>query len=115
MIGAEMPKMDAFTLSLMTNEPLLRITKDTHCAHPLYTNDSESVWVAPKKDGSGIFTAVFNLSDEERVMEVNFEENDLPVTAKPLRELWTGKEVPNSGKISCAVAPHDCCVWYIAR
>ena len=47
MIGAEMQKNDAFTLSLLTNASILEILKESWCAHPLRTTETESVWISP--------------------------------------------------------------------
>ncbi|MBE5807745.1 MAG: alpha-galactosidase [Clostridiales bacterium] len=107
MIGAEMTKNDDFTLSLLTNAPLLAIEKESWCAHPLCTNDLESVWVAPRQDGDGCYVAVFNLSDETRTVEASIE---TPFTEAV--ELWTNEK---DAALSKELPPHDCAVWRVRR
>ncbi|MBQ4075650.1 MAG: glycoside hydrolase family 27 protein [Clostridia bacterium] len=110
MIGAEMTKNDDFTLQLLTNGPLLEIEKITHCAHPIYRTPSECAWMAPCRDGSGGYIALFNLSDEERAVSIQPD----PWQGKAT-ELWTGKECAPGDALSALLGPHDAAVWKIER
>ena len=112
MIGAEMSKNDAFTLSLLTNGDVLAIGKETHCAHPLITTDEESVWVAPRKDGKGIYAALFNLSDRARKVSVPREL--LECGAAEATELWTGEKTMPGDAISAELGVHDAAVFLLA-
>ena len=109
MIGGDMPKNDAFTLALLTNGPLLAIEKESWCAHPVFTSDKASVWLAPRKDGRGVYAAAFNLDDEAR--ETAVPEEALEGFRGPARELWTGRET--DGPLSALLQPHDAAVWLV--
>ena len=106
MMGGELTKCDAFTLSLLTNAGVLEIQKQSFCAHPLRTTDTEAVWIAPRKDGRGTYIAVFNLSDEERRITVLPEETE--TAAGHAVELWTGDSYRT---LSADLRPHACAVW----
>ena len=108
MMGGELTKCDPFTLSLLTNENVLNIQKSSFCAHPLRTTDEEAVWIAPRKDGQGMYIAVFNLSDEVRRIAVTEEETEIPVSKAV--ELWTGTD---SLELSAELGPHACAVWLV--
>ena len=108
MMGGELTKCDPFTLSLLTNENVLNIQKSSFCAHPLRTTDEEAVWIAPRKDGQGMYIAVFNLSDEVRSIAVTEEETEIPVSKAV--ELWTGTD---SLELSAELGPHACAVWLV--
>ena len=108
MMGGELTKCDPFTLSLLTNENVLNIQKSSFCAHPLRTTDEEAVWIAPRKDGQGMYIAVFNLSDEARRIAVTEEETEIPVSKAV--ELWTGTD---SLELSAELGPHACAVWLV--
>lgn len=109
MIGAEMTKNDVFTLELLTNAPLLEIQKTTWCAHPLYTTDEASAWVAPRKDGKGVYVALFNLSDKKRKLSLDAAEAGLN-GVKSATELWSGKK---GKKLSATLNAHDAAVWFV--
>ncbi len=106
MMGGELTKCDAFTLSLLTNAGVLEIQKQSFCAHPLRTTDTEAAWIAPRKDGRGAYIAVFNLSDEERRITVLPEETE--TAAGHAVELWTGDSYRT---LSADLRPHACAVW----
>ena len=108
MMGGELTKCDSFTLSLLTNENVLNIQKSSFCAHPLRTTDMEAVWIAPRKDGQGMYIAVFNLSDEVRRIAVTEEETEIPVSKAV--EFWTGTD---SLELSAELGPHACAVWLV--
>ena len=109
MIGGELTKNDAFTLDLLTRKDVLEIEKESWCAHPLRTAEEESAWIAPRKDGKGMYLALFNLGDKKRTVTVTAEEAGLPFLAG--QELWGGKEVRKAKQIRMALAPHDAAVW----
>ena len=106
MIGGDLPKNDAFTLSLLTNGALLAIEKESWCAHPLYRTEEECAWIAPRKDGAGCYAAVFNLSDRER--DVVLPEAALERRPAAATELWSGKQ---AAPWTAALPPHDAAVW----
>ena len=109
MIGAEMTKLDDFTLGLLTNRAVLDMEKKSWCAHPLYTTEEKAAWVAPRKDGQGVYVALFNLSDEKRVLSLSAEEAGLTGIAYA-RELWTDG---TALEIKAELAPHDAAVWLV--
>ncbi len=113
MIGGEMTKNDPFTLKLLTNAGILEIEKNTSGGRPLRNSDAESVWIAPKKDGTGTYAALFNLSDEERRIRVS--ETELETHVTDVTELWSGKTGAAEGEINELIPPHDVKVFRIER
>ena len=110
MIGAEMTKNDEFTLSLLTNADVLAIGKESFCGHPLWTTEEESVWVAPRQDGQGVYIALFNLSDAERTVSVARSQYEAGCSAV---ELWSGKPADAADGLSACLAPHDAVVYLV--
>ncbi len=89
MIGSELTKMDAWTVSLLTNEKALSILKETSMARMLRRTEDEAVMLAVRRDGEGGYLAFFNLSDEPR--PVSCRETDVEVDFARCEELWTGE------------------------
>lgn len=108
MIGGEMTRFDGFTLDLLTNAAVLEIEKASWCAHPLYTTDEASAWIAPRTDGAGCYVAAFNLSDEPRRVAVTADE--LGRGWARATELWTGAAAEGP---SALLAPHDAAAWLL--
>ena len=111
MIGAEMTKNDAFTLSLLQNKDVLDMTKKSFCAHPLTTTEEESIWMATRKDGQGVYAAAFNLSAEERTVTITAEMLEGGYTCAT--ELWTKEAADPSKGLSVTLKPHDAAVWLV--
>ena len=111
MMGGELTKNDDFTLSLLTREDVLKILRDSACGHPLRTLEDESVWIAPRKDGQGVYLALFNLSDKTRTVSLSAEEADLPCFRGT--ELWTGREIRKTDSLRARLAPHDAAVFLV--
>ena len=103
-IGAHLPKNDEFTLKLLTNADVLAIEKESHCAHQLYRTENEIAWAAPRKDGKGIYIALFNISDEDR--EISFAPACAEIDYKNAKELWSGNKVAVSDNMTCKIPQH---------
>ena len=110
MIGGEMTKNDAFTNSLLLNADVLAIGKESFCGHPLWTTAEESVWVAPRRDGQGVYVALFNLSDETRTVSVASTQYEGGETAT---ELWSKTSVCAKEGLSATLDPHDAVVYLV--
>ena len=102
MIGAELTKLDDFTLSLLTNDEVLALTKNQAQAKLVSRTEDYAVWATRAVPTVGatslsdvcgsadFYVALFNLSDEPRDVRVNLEEvsqtlfgtSDAPVCAR---------------------------------
>ncbi len=112
-IGADLPRNDAFTLELLTNKELLDIEKTTHCAHQLYRTEEEIAWIAPRRDGKGVYVAFFNISEEDREISLSLEDHDLSEYTNAL-EVWSKKEYTLTGTLKEKVAKHGACVFSLS-
>ena len=110
MIGAEMTKNDEFTNSLLQNADVLAIGKESFCGHPLWTTAEESVWVAPRRDGQGVYVALFNLSDEERTVSVASTQYEGGSTAT---ELWSRHTMTAADDLHASLDAHDAVVFLV--
>jgi len=111
MVGAELTKNDEFTLSLLTNRELLEIEKATHCAHPIITDSEKSIWVAPRKDGNGIYVGLFNLSDERRRLSISYE--SLDYEPKSVTNIWNGATTAAPDTLTANLEAHDTAIFLL--
>ena len=105
MVGAELTKLDDWTLSLLTNrEVLAMLTPDCH-PRQVFRNEDEAVWTAENNKLGTSYLALFNLSDEER-------EVDASTTFTAGMELWTNSRISTeNGKLSVKLPAHGCAVY----
>ena len=111
MIGAELSKNDDFTFALLTNADVLAIGKESFCGHPLRTTQEESVWIAPRQDGSGIYAALFNLSDQSR--EIRIPLSCIGIHPRCITELWSNRHLNISDVLCAALPAHDAVVFLL--
>lgn len=110
--GGDLPKNDAFTLKLLTNADVLEIEKTTHCGHQLYRTEKEIAWIAPRRDGKGVYVALFNISEKTATVGFALEAYDLEGYSKA-RELWSGKESKVKQELKKRVPAHGAAIFYL--
>ena len=95
MIGGEMTGFDDFTMSLLTNEEILKMHKNSRHAHQVWRkkiNDVEHIlWTAMSSIG-GQYVAIFNVGENDSEVEISLAELEITDGNKKLKELWGGEE-----------------------
>ncbi len=112
MLGGELTKTDPATLALITNPEILGMLRNSFSAHPLTTTPEESVWIAPGKNGDGLYLAVFNLSDRKRRIRIPSEA--LEIRYCSVRDLWARKDVLPNQVRSVPLPPHGTAAYWLA-
>lgn len=110
MLGAEMPKMDEWTLSLLTNAELLALLDPACRRRQLSRDDSQAVWISEDPAGKR-YVALFNLADEEQTVSVSFDELDVTESSLTLKELWSKETSQSEKNVSASLAPHACTIY----
>lgn len=131
LIGCDMERMDAFTLSLLTNDEVLAVNQDAlgkqatlvgedgpkvtitrtdrrvTATQPAQTRQltQKQIWARELEDGSRV-VGLFNFGDEPATVTANW--SDLKISGPHLaRDLWRQKDLGSSeGKFEATVAPH---------
>lgn len=92
MLGAELPKLDEWTKSLLTNKKVLRLLSHSHGAKQIMRNKEQAVWLTKDTEEAAYYLAVFNLTDKVRKISVAAEEIELDTfKGKTFEELWNGE------------------------
>ena len=94
MIGGEMTGFDEFTISLLTNEEILKMHKNARHSHQVWRreiNGSEYIlWTAANAEGGGYF-ALFNAGEKNGTVKLDLA--DLEAADKlDCTELWSGEK-----------------------
>ena len=110
MIGGHMPKNDAFTLELLTNAEVLAIEKEAAGAHQLYRTENEIVWQSYRKDGKGMYLALFNISEKDRKITVDLSCAEAAAYKKK-KELWSQKQTRCTELLSARVKKHGAVIF----
>ncbi len=116
LIGCDMTKLDAFTLSLLTNDEVIDIDQDElgKSARQVVKHDFDQVWVKPLADGAWA-VGIFNTGFMPRSITVNFADIGLP-TNVAVRDVWRQKDLgPQDDKLTAEVPRHGCLLVKVTR
>ena len=113
MLGAELTKLDDWTLSLLTNREVLAMLTPACRPRQVIRDEGQSVWTGENAKNGTKYAALFNLSDETSDISVTLEElGTFPASGT---ELWTGEAANiKDGRLSAKLAPHACAVYKLA-
>ena len=115
-IGGEMTKFDDFTMSLLTNEGILKMHRNARHSHQVWRrkmNGSEIVlWTAADAEGCQ-YAALFNIGENSADISVPLTELEI-YEAKDITELWSN-EAFHADNISAELAPHSARAYYLSR
>ncbi len=90
-LGGELRDNDDWTLALLQNAEVLALNKNSYGAEQLHRNEETAAWKSFSKDGS-VYVALFNLSDNERNISVDFAEIGIDKKAS-VRDLWAKRDI----------------------
>ncbi len=107
MIGADLPSLDPFTLSLLTNPEALAVDQHSSNNRQLFARGDEIAWVADVSGSQKKYVALFNLDDAQRQrIRVSWSELGLRGT-RVVRDLWEQKDVGTyAHAFSADIPPH---------
>ena len=105
MVGAELTKLDDWTLSLLTNREVLAMLTPDCRPRQVFRSEDEAVWTAENDKLGTSYLALFNLSDGEQEVEAS-------TTFAVGTELWTNSRISTkNGKLSAKLPAHGCAVY----
>ena len=103
--GDDLTKLDAYGLSLLTNDEVIGVDQAGVAAKPLDQSSQQQVWYARNKDGS-YTVALFNLGEGTATVGANLAQLGISGTVKA-HDLWSHKDLaPLSGKVSAQLPSH---------
>ena len=115
-VGAELRDNDEFTLSLLTNDEVLRLNKHSFSPNQIYRNRDSVAWYSfdDGTDGGGLYyVALFNLKDEPATVTVRADQVDaFELRGRRVRDLWRHKDIGITGDfLSANLPPHGSVIY----
>lgn len=107
MFGGDMPSLDPFTKSLLTNREVIKMSKEGTDVKLLYSENGR-IAVSSKNEKTGqYYLALFNTSDDKEAKTLKVSLKDLGLKSSKVTNLWTGKFVGNfNNEITADLTPH---------
>lgn len=115
MIGAELTKLDEWTLSLMTNKEVLKLLSNDYVGKQVERNSDYAIWSCYNAKTEERYVAFFNLKDEEQQISVELGQiDDYNLYTSAAKELWAGENgIVVNGQIQVSIAPHGAKLYRI--
>lgn len=116
MLGAELTKLDSWTLSLLQKEKLLRLENGHFVSRQVLRDGEKCVWAAVDPRTGEQYAALFNLKETEQTVAVSpeecagvFGEGWFAAGDGPWEEVWSGGQYDCTGG---EIAPHGVLLFY---
>lgn len=90
MLGAELPKLDEWTLKLLTNQRVLDLMTTTKDAKEYYRNEQMILWKSTRLDTEETNLAIFNISEKALTI---CPADYMQVIGSSTKDLWTDKKL----------------------
>lgn len=117
MIGAELTKLDDFSLSLLTNKELLALLGKDCKGMQLLRTTEYVIWKNKDTVSGRVCVAIFNISEEDASLSVSLEDLEEGYQAgedKDLYEIWDKQKGSTvSGRIEAVVPAHGVKVYQV--
>ncbi len=108
MFGGDLPSLDPFTTSLLTNKAVLNMHRESTDVRQLFQQDGKVAVTSRNPRTGERYLAVFNLSDSKEPVPVSVNLADLGVGKKAtITDMWTGKPLKKAdGPFSVTLPAH---------
>lgn len=104
--GGDLPTMDPFTLSLLTNKSVLQMHNESSEVRQLFRDNEKLAVTSSNKSSGEHYLAIFNIADEQQTVSVALK--SIGIKKGSVTNLWTGRKLGNRTTVSAKLAPHAC-------
>ena len=111
MIGGDLTKADAWTISLLTNKEVLELDQHSKGNRAAIATDKMVVLVAESVDGRHRYLAAFNREGTNAEARYTWKDLGLDATKYAVRDLWEGKDLGNADSLHATLPPHGCVLY----
>lgn len=115
MFGGDMPSNDTFTLSLLTNEEVLKMHRESTDVRQVYQKDGKLALTSRNPKTDDIYLALFNIQDGKTdTVGVSFADIGIK-NGSSITDMWTGEKLGVfTASFSRTLSPHSCGLYKIA-
>lgn len=108
MFGGDLPSLDSFTLSLLTNKAALAMHRDGTGVREIFQENGRLAVTSVNAKTGERYLAMFNISDSSQPLTITVPLSELDLSSATLTDLWTGKQqVDVQGAVTVTLPPHS--------
>ena len=114
-LGGELRENRPEELEVITNRDILEINQLSSENRQLFRTRRDAAWYCRDKNGNSV-VALFNLTDEEKEVSVDFAVCGIEGGAYNATELWTKEaSVTEESGITAKVKAHGCAIFRLSK
>jgi alpha-galactosidase len=114
MFGGDLPTIDPFTLSLLTNREVLGIDQSSSNAQVAYSDGDLRVWTAKDESSGDKYVAIFNLGSTPRANSLDWHRIGIASAPSEMWDLWSQQVLVRPKMLDITVAPHGSLLYRVA-
>ncbi|MCK3684833.1 glycoside hydrolase family 27 protein [Maribellus sp. YY47] len=109
MFGGDLPSNDEFTLSLLTNDEVLKMHRESVNVRQIFQEDGKVAITSENSVTGDVYLALFNISDDEKPLAVSVNLSELGISGNyEVMTMWTGEVTENNSEMfSRELAAHQ--------
>lgn len=109
MIGAELTKLDEWTLDLLTRKDILKLVSNDYVGKQFDKNEDYAIWSCLNQKTGEKYIAFFNFTESELEIKCNVKEveqfADVEADVISAKELWSRKDTAVQGNVLTDTVP----------
>jgi alpha-galactosidase len=111
MVGGDLTKADAWTVSLLTNPEVLAVNQKSTGSHPLMPDEKSVVWIAETPTHDAFYVAAFNRTEAAMDVSYSWKELGLNDAEYAERDLWAHKNLTAAKNFAVKLPAHGCVLY----
>lgn len=115
MVGANLPKNDEWTTSLLTNAEVIAVDQHSKGNRMLKSEGNLVIWSAQPETGTGEYIALFNVGESSQTAHVSWKDLGIQGAKHKLRDLWLHQDLGSADAIATSIPVHGCVLYKISN
>jgi alpha-galactosidase len=111
--GGDLPRNDAATTALITNEEVLEVDQHSSGGHQVLERGNIRAWVANGATRGERYVAVFNLGEAEETVDLKWQDVGMQLRSARVRDLWRHQGVGPVAGLHIILKPHASALYSV--
>lgn len=117
-LGANLTRMDPWTLSLLDNPEVIGVDQRSASAHQVLSAGGTVVWVSQpqgERTDDGSYVAVFNLRARKQTVALPWQSLSFTGRRYAIRDLWNRRDLGPAGMLRVELPAHGAALYRVSR
>ena len=111
-MGGNLTRIDAWTKSILSNPEIIAVDQHSIGGHVVVNEAKKAIWLAKDERGSGLYVALFNLSDGQQMIQFPLQSLGVGV-APAVRDLWAQRDLAPTDLLKVTLPAHASALYRV--